>query len=124
MWLSEKSGLAGAESVPQADMGRVTIGGKNPAVTTDGEHRGLTLLSCGGIFWLPAAGQDAVLLQCGDGTEVLMGCVQSGAPENMLPGEVYIRSGAASFYLRSTGQIDIIGAVNVAGSLTVNGKSV
>lgn len=124
MWLSEKSALAGIEREGLADYGKVTIGGKNPAVTTDGEHRGPVILSPGGISWLPAAGQEAVLLRCTDGTEVILGCAQSGAPENMLPGEVYINSGTASMRIGADGRISIVGMVDIIGGLTVNGKTV
>jgi hypothetical protein len=123
MWLSEKSGLAGAERGAEADMGRVTIGGRSAAVDTDGEHRAPVLLAPGGVCWLPSVGQEGVLLSCGDGTEVLIGCAQSGYPEGMQPGEVYIRSGSCSIYLRGTGRIDINGQVNITGNLSVNGKS-
>lgn len=124
MWLSEKSALAGIERQGQADYGRVTIGGRNPAVETDGEHRSPVLLAPGGVFWLPSAGQEAVLLRCEDGTEVLLGTAQGDAPADMLPGEVYIKSGAASVHIGADGQISIAGLVNIIGGLTVNGENV
>lgn len=124
MWLSEKSGLAGIETPPQTDMGRVSIGGASPAVITDGEHRDAVLLSPLGVSWLPEAGREAVLLRCGDGTEVLLGCAQKDQPAGMQPGEVYITSGTASVYIRKTGDIIINGTVNINGSLTVNGEAV
>ena len=42
----------------------------------------------------------------------------------MKPGEVCIRSEGASIFLREDGTITISGAVNVAGSLTLNGVPV
>ena len=75
------------------------------------------------MCWLPAAGQEAVLLRCEDGTEVLLGTAQGEAPAELLNGEVCIRAGTASIRVGLDGQIRIQGAVNIIGGLTVNGKT-
>ena len=65
MWISRRGGIAG-EQRGAAGMGKVTIGGKEPAVRTEGELRKTTVLSPAGYYWAPRAGDEAMVLQAGD----------------------------------------------------------
>lgn len=120
MWLSEKAGAAGSLPDAAVETGKVSIGGKSPAVILDGERRNLGVMGYGGLAWIPKAEQEAIVLHCGDGMDVVAGIMEA-PPSDMLPGEIFISTGAASLYVRANGQVNITGSVNITGGLTVNG---
>lgn len=70
------------------------------------------------ILRIPKTGEAQLLLSCTDGSSVLLGVVGSDTPDGLLPGEVYIKTDSASITIKNNG------AVNITGSLTVNGTSV
>lgn len=110
MWLSEKMSRQAAQ---QADLcrGVVSIGGENTAVLTDGEEREVSVLSPGGYFWRPAL-KERVLVSRAEG-----GCVLGRVQEacDLTPGEICIRTGAASIRLLPSGDIFLTGKIHLNG---------
>lgn len=121
MWLAERS--KPARSTADAELGVTTISGGNVGVMTRGEVRALPVFGPGGCVWMPENGDAVLVLKGGPGGEeqCVAGKAQEEAPAGMLPGEVYLHSGAASVWLRKDGSILLMGNVSVVGNLTVNG---
>lgn len=134
MWLSEKSAQAGIEPASHADVCEITIGGGRAAGVSDGEYRELDVAAPGGYYWLPEVGDEALMIDCADGSRVVSGRLNNAAAAGISPGEVYIKSKAASVYMRNdgsmiingnishSGDINISGEVTITGTLIVNGK--
>ncbi len=122
MWLGDKAARSGIPGDSPADLGDVTIGGENPAVNTESEHRDLCTVAPGGYFWLPETGTEALIVNCGDGSRVLAGCTVSGVPENMSPGEVYIKSKGTSVLMKNNGHIIISGDIGITGNISIAGQ--
>ncbi len=128
MWISRRGGIAG-ERRGSAGLGRVTIGGAQPAVCTEGELRRATVLGPLWYYWAPKAGSDAMVLQSGDlGEEACVAGLRQLPPVPLEPGEAligapdsYIRSGADGITLGGTirveGDLSVIGTVTVSGIL-------
>jgi len=123
MWISRRGGIAG-ERHGVAGMGRVTIGGKQPAVQTEGELRKTTVLSPAGYYWAPSAGDEAMVLQAGDlGEDACLVGLKQNCPFDLRPGEIAI--GTPDSYIHSApGGITLCGKVYVSGTLDVKGKLV
>lgn len=117
VWLSEKAS-AQAES-GQAFIGTVTIGGENAAVEASGESRNLKTLGLGGFSWQPSAGQQVLVLKCGDEGDVIAGVVGNAA--EAAGGESVMGSGPAKIRVCGNGTIELTGVVNITGALLVNG---
>ena len=121
MWIGEK--IAGStrarEDSTAADLGITTIGGREVAVETRGEDRGLPVYGPGGYCWQPKAGDKVLVIKGGvTGAEQCVAAAeQDEAPEGMEPGDVCIRSGDASFYLHSDGRIDLNGVLYINGTI-------
>jgi len=122
MWLSRKA--AGRHEEETATAGSVTIGGDAPGVMTAGEIRGMGVWSPGGYVWRPAAGENVLVIKCGDGQRAVAGRETAAGPEGMKPGEVYIMAKGASLWLKNDGGIEISGNVNITGSLMLNGDEI
>lgn len=124
MWLSEQY-IRGDRGEKNAKVAAVTIGGVQSAVQAGSEIRGLKTVAPGGYVWVPQQSQEVLTVPCDDGEMVVLGVVGDIPPAGIQEGEVYIHAGSgASVFLRRDGQIVIKGAVNVEGSLCVNGAPV
>ena len=127
MWISRRGGIAG-EQRGAAGMGKVTIGGKEPAVRTEGELRKTTVLSPAGYYWAPRAGDEAMVLQAGDlGEDACLVGLKQQTPFDLRPGEIAI--GTPSSYILITpdgitlcGKVSVSGTLDVDGMLDVNGE--
>lgn len=122
MWLSEKTARADAERERPARIAKITIGGDRAAAVDGGESRGLAVSSVGGYEWKPAAGQNALILSCADGTNLVAGVVRETEGGELDSGEVRISSGGASVTLKNDGRILVDGDVSLTGSLAVTGS--
>ena len=117
MWLSKQ--MRSAPPTSDADLGVSTIAGERVGVVTRGEVRSLSVYGPGGYVWLPENGNGVLVIKGGPGGEEqsVVGMLQKGAPEGMLPGEVYLYGpGGNSVYLRQDG------AVEIQGTLMINGQ--
>lgn len=123
MWLAKKAALSGESAGTEAAIAKITIGGRSAAAERGGERRELTLISPPGIYWLPGAEGEALIMDCG-GESAAVGCVQSAPPAGLVPGELLLSTGGASIYLKSDGSVVISGSVAITGTLTVNGSAV
>lgn len=123
MWISERVARLRDEQKDGAGIAEVTIGGEAAAAYSDCESRGLAVVSPGGVFWRPEAGQKVLLVPCG-GERIVAGAVQEGLPPGMENGEVYLKSGGATIHIRNDGSIVITGDVDIDGVLTVGGVPV
>ena len=122
MWLAEKA-ASGGGAAETAEIGVVTISGNRPSVMLGGEKRDVELLAFPGLSWKPAAGEQVLVLRAGDEYFV---CGAPGAESNsaLAAGEFCLKSRGASVTVRNSGGIELRGNVNVAGSLSINGRSI
>ncbi len=105
MWIAQQT-ARGAEQKDSAALGLVTRGGLSPAVLRGDERRSADVIGPGGLWWCPAAEEQAL---------VLGGCVvgrrQPGPPVALAPGEVLLACGGSYVHLRADGTIRIHGRV-------------
>lgn len=79
------------------------------ALTGEREHRGTPLCGSYGVYAVPPAGEEAVLL-AGRGLELALGTVWSPGELGLEPGEVLLRSqGGAYLRLRNDGTVELNG---------------
>lgn len=123
MWLSEQAARHEDRESGGA-VGVVTIAGRESAVEHGSETRGVPVVSPGGLAWLPETDREVVTLWCGDTGPVLLGVVGQVPPAGMEPGELCLYTENTEVCLKQNGEITLRGAVNVEGSLTVNGVPV
>lgn len=120
MWLSKRGGIAG-ERHGIAGMGKVTIGGKAPAVQTEGELRRTTILSPAGYYCAPRAGDEVMVLQAGDlGEDACLVGLKQNCPFDLKPGEIAIGTPESYIHIAPDG-ITLCGKVYVSGTLDVKG---
>ena len=121
MWIGEKiaGGTRAREDSTAADLGITTIGGESAAVETRGEDRNVPVYGPGGYFWQPKAGERVLVIKGGvaGAEQCVAAAEQAEAPEDLEPGDVYIRAGEASVRLHSGGRIDLTGTLYVNGTL-------
>lgn len=104
MWLSDRR-RPGREGEEHVQVGVVTLPGDPAGVWTGSERRDAAVFGPAGYTWVPAPGQEVLVLKTGEGY-----CV-AGARSGGAPGEISIRSaGGASVTLRADGSIDLAGA--------------
>lgn len=122
MWISKK--MRPAPPTADADLGVTTIAGGQAGVLTRGEVRSLPVYGPGGYLWMPQNGAEVLVIKGGPGgQERCVAGMRQGAPEaSMQPGEVLIRSGGASIYLKADGSLLLRGRVCVEGELLINGE--
>lgn len=123
MWLSQQ--LKPQSTDTDADLGQVTITGRQTGVLARGEVRSLPVYGPGGYIWQPASGESVLVIKGGPGgEESCVTGVKQSASTGMSAGEVKVYSSSgATIYLKSNGSIELHGqsiSVN-AGTLTVNG---
>ena len=121
MWLDE---ICAGRSEANAIRGRVSIGGKTPAVESDSELRNLKIIRCGGALRIPAAQEEQLVLRCDNGEYDVLGVTEGGMPEGMEAGEIYIETKNAAVLIKNSGRVIVTGELEVNGSLSVNGRNV
>ncbi len=116
MWLARRERRREAKA--GALVGPVTVPGTPAGAWLEGERRGVAVYAPGGYHWLPAAGEDILVLKTGESGEspCAVGVPCGGVKLN--PGEVLICAG------RSAIKLGLDGKVEVTGTLTVNGAEV
>ena len=99
-------------------MGVVTLPGDPAGVWTGSERRDAVVFGPAGYTWVPAPGQEVLVLKTGEGY-----CV-AGAKSSGEPGEITIRSGGgASVVLHADGSIDLAGTeLRFNGALLAGGE--
>lgn len=110
MWLSETRKRIGADSVT--------------ASVCAADDTSTEALRPANILRMPKNGEAQLILNCTDGSSILLGVVGGDTPEDLLPGEVCIKTDNACVTIKNSGAVNISGTVNITGSLTVNGASV
>lgn len=116
MFLSrrEKAVKAGGTALT----GPVTLPGEAAGAWLEGERRALTVYAPGGYHWVPALGDEVLVLKAGESGEKPCAVGVSAGGQGLLPGEVLISAGRAAI------KLGLDGSVAVTGSLTVNGVPV
>ena len=128
MWLSKSIALRqrAEREGAAADMGVITIGGGSASVMTRGEQRDLPVFSPAGLIWQPKAGDTVLVVKGGPGGQeqcVVAADAGEHAPEDILPGELYLYSGKDTFiYLRSDGSIAVKGNLSAEGDGEIQGN--
>ena len=121
MWLSRRLTAQSGENTAPADLGQVTIGGTEAGALLDREYRQLRTAAPEGIRWVPSQGETALMLRCGDGSQLLLGCLTGGSGQSMAPGELKLYSRGAAIWLKNDGTIRVDGDLDIHGSVTVDG---
>lgn len=116
MFLSGRE--TGGRSRGGALTGPVTVPGEAAGAWLEGERRALTVYAPGGYHWVPALGDEVLVLKTGESGERPCAVGVSAGGQGLLPGEVLISAGGASI------KLGLDGRVAVTGSLTVNGVPV
>jgi len=98
--------------------GPVTLPGEALGVWLEGERRGVAVYAPGGYHWVPALGQEVLVLKTGERGEKPCAVGVPADAGDLLPGEVMICADGCSIKLCSGGEVEI------TGHLTVNGKDV
>ncbi len=107
------------ESPPAAALtGPVTLPGDPAGAWLEGERRGVTVYAPGGYHWVPAAGDEVLVLQAGRSGETPCAVGLASGGQGLRPGEVLITAGAAAL------KLGLDGSVSVTGDLKVNGRRV
>lgn len=119
MWLSRQM-MQQQPVQDAAAIGRVSIGGKNTAVVTDGEKRRAAVIAPGGYVWQPQINDSVMVIRSNE--DYIPGTLVT--PNGLLPGEVKIFSKGTEIFLHNDGSVTIRGNVNVEGTLRVNGREV
>jgi len=128
MWLSKSIALRqrAAQESAAADMGMTTIGGGSASVMTRGEQRDLSVFSPSGVIWQPKAGDTVLVIKGGVGGQeqcIVAADTSESAPEDIVPGELYLYSNKDTFiYLRTDGSIAVKGNLSAEGDGTIKGN--
>lgn len=106
------------KSAGTALTGPVTLPGDPAGAYLEGERRGVAVYAPGGYHWVPAAGDEVLVLKTGERGEKPCAVGVAAGGQGLLPGEVLISAGACAIKLGMDGR------VSVTGDLTVNGVPV
>lgn len=119
MWLAEKAG-AQADTAPDIQIGRVTIGGAKPAVMLDGEIRNVAVAAPMGYGWVPEVDDEVLVLKT-EGEWFIIARPESGA--HAVQGEMGIYSDGAGVSVGAQ-SVTLSGEVNISGTLLLNGVDI
>lgn len=113
MWLSQRRQTELEEAA--AELGQVTVPGAPAGVALAGERRDVALCLPGGYYWTPKRGDTVLVVKGGaEGAPCIV-----GTPA----GEVFLSvKNGVGVRLTADGRICLMGPVEIAGSLSVNGK--
>ena len=122
MWMTDRQ-VREEVTEPAAELGVVSLAGGG-AVTLAGERRNVALCLPGGYHWAPKRGETVLVVKSGpDRAPCVTGREETG--RGLAPGEVVLSvTESTELRLLPGGGIRITGAVEVEGSLTVNGREV
>ena len=116
MWLAQRKQKIISEE-PMAEDGVVTLAGDQLGVYLQGERRGLPIYGPGGYCWHPDVGDRVLVLKLGqEGEQYCVAGTTAEAAEQLEPGEVMLRCGQASIWLKLDGSIEIIGNLKINGT--------
>lgn len=112
------------ETGGQALTGPVTVPGDRVGAYVEGERREMAVYAPGGYHWVPALGDEVLVLKAGERGE--RPCVVAAAmgEAKLEPGEVLLSANGTSILLGRDGEVRISGEVRVDGALLVNGRPV
>ena len=119
MWLSQRRQTELEEAA--AELGQVTVPGAPAGVALAGERRDVALCLPGGYHWTPKRGDTVLVVKGGaEGAPCIVG---TPAGQKVPAGEVFlsVKTGVG-VRLTADGRICLVGPVEIAGSLSVNGK--
>ncbi len=123
MWLTQKLANERLQDT-QALIAEISIGGARPAARSISEQRDMDIVFAGPLRYKPRAGQRALVLNCTDGSRLIVGILDSDSSETLAEGEVSIKTDSATILLKNSGNIEIVGNVQVSGNLSLNGQRV
>lgn len=122
MWLAKKTSEIDDLHSFGSQVGVVSVGGRNPAVVSDGETRNAEIVSAGGVVYIPRVGDEVLLERTRDDERIIIGRLTSGVPEGLSEGEIYIStSGGGVIHIKNNGAIEISGTVCLTGRTEING---
>ena len=122
MWLARREMRTTPAEAPAED-GVVTLSGEDVAVYAQGERRHLPVYGPGGYCWRPAMGDRVLVLKLGqEGEQCCVAGLREEPPGGLKPGEVMLRAGNASIWLKNSGTVEITGEIVLKGAVIVNGE--
>ena len=95
--------------------GPVTLPGERAGAWLEGERRSVTVYAPGGYHWVPALGDEVLVLKAGERGESPCAVGVPAGGQGLYPGEVLITAGLASIKLGLDGQVAITGVLTVNG---------
>ena len=118
MWLSQRRQTDLDEAA--AELGQVTVPGTPAGVALAGERRDVALCLPGGYHWTPKRGDTVLVVKGGaEGAPCIVG---TPAGQKVPAGEVFLSvKNGVGVRLTADGRICLVGPVEIAGSLSVNG---
>jgi len=98
--------------------GPVTVPGDPAGAWLEGERRAAAVYAPGGYHWLPAEGQEVLVLKAGACGEkrCAVGVPQDAEELELQPGEVAVAAGKAVLRLKPDGTVEITGTLRVNGA--------
>ena len=119
MWLSQRRQTELEEAA--AELGQVTVPGSPAGVALAGERRDVALCLPGGYHWTPKRGDTVLVVKGGaEGAPCIVG---TPAGQKVPAGEVFLSvKNGVGVRLTADGRICLVGPVEIAGSLSVNGR--
>ena len=122
MWISERTAQSGKFEASDIAVGIVSIGGARPSVEVDGEQRSARLASSG-VFYVPAAGDEVLVLKDSEGESFVLGKASENALSGTEQGEVLINAGKKSLIrLRRDGTLELSGDIFISGTTHIDGE--
>lgn len=99
--------------------GPVTVPGDPAGAWLEGERRAAAVYAPGGYHWLPAEGQEVLVLKAGACGEkrCAVGIPQSAEKLELQPGEVAVTAGKAALRLKPDGTVELTGTLRVNGTV-------
>lgn len=118
MWISEQFCTSPARE--SSGFGEVTIpGAQTAALGAEREERELPVICPGGYAWIPAPGEQVLVLR--DGASCILGREQP-MREELSPGDAMLYAGSCAIILRADGRIELTGRIFVNGTEISNGE--
>lgn len=99
----------------RALVGPVTVPGDPAGAYLEGERRGVAVFAPGGYHWVPALGDEVLVLKSGQGGELPCAVGVNAGGQGLEPGEVLITAGECGIRLGLDGRIRMTGTVLVNG---------